>query len=224
VHANGDKTDNRLENLVLTTPGSLAERFRSRAPVGPVDQCWEWPGLRHRQGYGVLWFKNEYLLAHRVGYELAFGPIGEGLYVCHRCDNPPCVNPSHLFAGTQKENLEDMARKRRTRRLTREQVAEAQSLWERGMRLRDVAERFGVHEKTISREARIGHPRGERNYRAKLTERAVAEIRSLKALSIGPKALAWLYGVTPSAIAAARSGKTWRHLSGGRPASREVCA
>ena len=93
-------------------------RKRGRKPT-PKDQlwerldkssaCWTWTGKRYPTGYGR--FGKHY--AHRVAYELAYGPIPEGMHVCHSCDNPPCCNPAHLWIGTPKDNMQDRERKGR---------------------------------------------------------------------------------------------------------------
>lgn len=74
------------------------------------DECWPWTGACSPAGYGRL-PDNTYV--HRKSYELHVGPIPEGLFVCHACDNPPCGNPWHLFLGSSAENAQDMARKGR---------------------------------------------------------------------------------------------------------------
>lgn len=81
--------------------------------------CWPFIGARLPSGYGKTAFDAHHILAHRLAFELECGPVPEGLYVCHHCDNPPCCNPAHLFAGTPRENQHDMIRKGRSRKKPR---------------------------------------------------------------------------------------------------------
>ena len=97
----------------------LAERFWSHVhkPDDAADDtaCWLWTGNKYLNGYGMVSVEDYPHLAHRVAYELTYGPIADGCLVLHKCDNKPCVNPSHLFLGTQKDNVQDMLRKGRGR-------------------------------------------------------------------------------------------------------------
>ena len=92
----------------------LAERFWEKVEVGGQDECWTWLASTKQGGYGkIMGDDGRFYLAHRVAYEMLIGDIPAGLLLCHRCDNPACVNPAHMFIGTQADNLKDMRSKGR---------------------------------------------------------------------------------------------------------------
>src|SRR5258707_5224000 len=91
------------------------DRFWSKADQRGPDDCWEWMASFYKDGYGQFKYNGHAILAHRRAHELCVGPImPDKPCVLHRCDNPPRVNPSHLWVGTQKDNMEDKVRKGRS--------------------------------------------------------------------------------------------------------------
>lgn len=83
--------------------------------AGP-DKCWPWVGGSLNEGYGCIRLGSSHgriVLAHRAAWAIANGPIPDGLFVLHHCDNPPCCNPAHLFLGTHQDNMDDMVAKGR---------------------------------------------------------------------------------------------------------------
>lgn len=147
-----------------TSPARVAARFWPKVDVrGPFD-CWDWTGTKDDDGYGHLKMSGSSPeAAHRLSYRFAHGAIPEGLFVCHRCDNPSCVNPAHLFAATHRDNMADMRAKGRQAtgmsvahpKLTTEQARDIRRIYATtGRSQRDIAAEFGVHQMTVSRVVR----------------------------------------------------------------------
>lgn len=115
--------------------------------VKKLDSCWEWQGSTNVHGYGTLRYKKKHSLAHRVSYRIHKGDIPDGLHVCHRCDNPLCVNPDHLFLGTHQDNMDDMALKgRKHTKLTASDVVEIRKS---DLSDKELSVKFDVSERTI---------------------------------------------------------------------------
>lgn len=136
-------------------PMPMHQRFWAKVRRARVNECWEWTGTKNAKGYGIFRLhQTRCSAAHRVAYEIATGPIPSGMLVLHRCDNPSCCNPAHLFIGTHIENMADMTAKKRNAfgvrspkaLLTPEQVIEIRSI--KGC-TKALAAKFGVREITI---------------------------------------------------------------------------
>lgn len=130
-------------------------RFCSKVDKRAVKECWEWTGSLGTKGYGRIAGGA----AHRMAWEFEYGPIPNGLIVCHACDNTRCVNPNHLMLGSHLANLTDRDRKNRqskgeasgTAKLTENDVTEIRHLRTTGVLRQDLADRFGVSLSTIKK-------------------------------------------------------------------------
>jgi len=142
-------------------------RFMSKVDIGGSDDCWLWTGTLDKDGYGVMGVGDRKIRAHRVSWAIHNGPIPEGMCVCHRCDVPGCVNPAHLFLGTQADNMRDMTIKGRSvqhpaspgeghpcAKLTEAQVLAIRAECANGATQTRLAERFRISSAAISRIVR----------------------------------------------------------------------
>ena len=126
------------------------------------DGCWPWTGPRSGAGYGRFSYSGRRYPAHRIAYELLDGHIPAGLLVCHRCDNPPCYNPAHLFLGTMADNMADMVSKGRQNKgerhhwavYTEAQMSESLTMYRDGVSWADILARTGVSKCSVYFAAR----------------------------------------------------------------------
>lgn len=149
---NGDSTSCgcvRIDELKSRSTVVTKDWLKSQIKISDLG-CWEWQGTLRRFGYGKVCFCGRSLSAHRVSWELFNGRIPNGLWVLHRCDNPPCCNPDHLFLGTRLDNMRDCASKGRARsKLSIAQVVEIRDLIHSGKLVLEIAESYGVSASTI---------------------------------------------------------------------------
>ncbi len=165
----------------MTKRRSATTESRFRALVDTSgDGCWLWKGAKHWNGYGGMWPN---VLVHRLAWELANGPIPNGMQVLHRCDVRHCVRPEHLFLGAHDDNMADMVEKRRA------------ASGSRNVSVRN-PEKF----------------QGARNGRAKLTDDAVRAIRALRG-RVTQAEIARRYGVHLSTIERVLSRKRWPNVA-----------
>lgn len=132
------------------------QRFWERVNKRSDDGCWVWTGIIRRNGYGYL----AGMRAHRLSYEIHHGPIPDGFYVLHHCDNRPCVNPDHLYVGTALDNSRDMDRRSRRAvgsrngysKLTEWDVRDIREMWANDtctLTMTEIARGYKVHQSTI---------------------------------------------------------------------------
>jgi hypothetical protein len=138
----------------MTDLTRYAERLERRCKLDPTTGCLEWQGYRMLFGHGQTHLWGQKIYAHRLAWIVAHEqPIPDGLCVLHRCDNPPCCNPDHLFLGTRADNQRDMKRKGRgsgPMKMTPEQIIEIKRRRAAGERGVDLAAEFEISQPRIS--------------------------------------------------------------------------
>lgn len=223
---------------------SLHDAFHSRISQ-QASGCWFWTGQKAgKEGYGVYQtakfrdasgkYVRERIYAHRLGWELFYGPIADGFEVCHRCDTPQCVNPTHLFLGTHADNQADMRNKGRSpagQRHGNAKITEFDVVAIRNSRetLAVLSERYGLSPQTVSEiknrkiwqhvpGSRIDDPRdnqfrrGSSHGRAKLKEADIPVIRYRRDCGEPIAEIASDYGVTDTMISNICNRKSWAHV------------
>lgn len=162
----------RFWNSVDKTPGQ-----------GPQRECWEWTGGKFKKGYGRIDIRNRGVKTHRLAYYLTYGLWPENL-VLHRCDNRPCVNPTHLFIGTDADNAADRSQKGRS----------------------------AAGDRNGTRLCPESRPRGNAVWSAKLTPEDIIKIRKQYAEGAPQHVIAKGFGVKRNSVNYIVHRKTWKHI------------
>lgn len=141
--------------------GDIKDRFWQKVQKSEKG-CWPWIACKNSDGYGQFGFRGRVDGAHRVSWILSHGELPKGAHVLHKCDNPVCVNPDHLFIGTHQDNMEDRTRKGRSRgrglpgelsghnKLTNNIVLKIRKLHEQGTSQKQISNQFAIHKATVN--------------------------------------------------------------------------
>jgi hypothetical protein len=164
-------------------------RFWDRVDIRNDSDCWEWVGTKGSAGYGYLYLNGIKLTVTRVMWMVKVGKIPSGHIICHKCDNPSCVNPNHLFVGTFKDNSADMTLKGRNG-----SHAKPENLFR------------GKHQNTEP------WPRGEKHFRTKITKDDVLLVRKLNAEGFSGVEISKKTGVKYHTVSDILLNRSWTHV------------
>lgn len=208
-----------------------------RSPSG----CWEWQGVRYARGYGRILIEGQDWRAHRLSFAAFIGDIPTGMLVCHKCDNPPCVNPEHLWLGTPRDNVQDMFLKGRQRiddrqlrseksrgelnvnaTVAESDVLEMRAAYLAGAKVKDLAQSFGItpaQAGAITRGRSWKHlttdvARGESRGNRRLTDETVVAIRVSRSEGESEDSIADRFGIKPSTVGAIAKGACRKRAGG----------
>jgi hypothetical protein len=168
---------------------AIRTKFLSKISKSDETGCWEWTAGKTGKGYGAFSINGKNRPAHRVSYELFKEPIPDGLFICHRCDNPGCVNPGHLFLGTHQDNMDDRSAKGRTPPLPNTHSNQEWNL------------------KRI-----LSMPKGSDNHATRYSDEKVLQIHELRKTGIGPKPISEALGIPEMFVQDVIYGRARRYL------------
>ena len=182
-----------MAELVLTHElEELKQRLLRNTKVD--GECLLWTGARTTNGYGQIKFRGRLLHVNRASVMVHIGPIPEGMFACHHCDNPPCINPAHLYIGTASDNMQDKVRRGRCN-------------MPRG-------DKHYARIAAMSRPPKVlpGKARGSRCWSAKITEADVSIIRECSRF-LFQREIGEIFGLTQATVSKVILGATWKHAT-----------
>lgn len=205
--------------LIMPAPVRWTVDLILARTVAAANGCRVWVGCRGTRGYGVIRIGSRQTQAHRLLMQIKQGDALEGREVCHACDNPPCCNPAHLFIGTHRDNMVDMARKKR-RYDAKLSLGDIAAIRNRAASeaYASIAADYGIDPSTVGqvfRRSSWGHAKGGAahvNKIKKVTEDDVRSIRARRAAGESRRAVAEAFGITESNVKTITSRTTWRHV------------
>lgn len=230
--------NNKKYRIIRLCPSDLDKikaRLKYLTALYPKTSCFIWNGYTNKPGYGLFQVNKKVVLAHRASYFCEFPEFDQDLFVLHKCDNPSCVNVSHLFLGTHKENCSDKVYKGRQAKgqqigctaLTDEEVVNIRKIYyDTKPFLKDLSKQLNIHKETLRSllcgktwkylpnidYAGTKHGYGSKHYNSSLTEKEVLEIRELKNTGQTTLSLSKRYGVSKSAIKHILQRRSWKHI------------
>jgi len=208
---------------------SLESKFWSFVDKKGEDDCWEWQGNILEQGYGRMYHHStKEPKAHRLSYMINIGEIPEGALICHTCDNKSCVNPKHLYAGSNQDNMDDLCKagtlkgeKNPASKLTIFEILRIRRTYDKGGKnTYELAKQYNVSQLLISKIIRgvawkhIGGPLKQSTPITRLTNREVIEMRELYQKGSTTHELAIKFDRYDSTIERVVFGKTHKNLPG----------
>lgn len=219
THYKQHKRAGTLPERTKTTHLEINDRLKHLSIVDYNTGCHNWRGLLNPSGYGIIGYHGKWL-AHRLSYTLKYGEIPKGINVCHKCDNPKCINTEHLFLGTQADNIHDMISKKRNivgadcgkSLLTDDDVGKIRN----DTRVQSIiAKEYGVSRTNISA---IKTGRAWKHVNGKLSEKHTKkvltedDVRMIRLDNRVHHIIASEYGVSRSNISAVKSNKSFKNM------------
>lgn len=194
----------QVHNPMLIPPADYAPKFWARVAVGSSDTCWPWLGKDiTTHGYGRCHYAGHSVIASRVAFYLATGTNPTGMCVCHHCDNPICCNPSHLFLGTQSDNVRDSIRKGRQRHLR------GAAHWTAKFKGTDKMKWKITDKRRLDPNVRA---RGEKQGSAIFSDDLIKVIRRWYSFGLTQMRIAEFFGCNRSTIGYIVRHKAWQHV------------